>query len=221
LITDAGPEIGVAATKTFTAQVAVLALAGLRAGRLRGTLEPARLAELEAELYALPQQIARYLTGDHPVKQIAQRYHNRSFFLYLGRQAGLAVALEGALKLKEISYIPAEAYPAGEMKHGPIALLDEGTPVVIVATGSHVYGKLLSNIQEVRARAAAVIAIASDGNEAIQHLVDDVIFVPHTNPYLQPVLAVLPLQQLAYHVARLHNVNIDQPRNLAKTVTVE
>jgi glucosamine--fructose-6-phosphate aminotransferase (isomerizing) len=107
------------------------------------------------------------------------------------------------------------------MKHGPIALLDEGTPVVIVATGSHVYGKLLSNIQEVRARAAAVIAIASDGNEAIQHLVDDVIFVPHTNPYLQPVLAVLPLQQLAYHVARLHNVNIDQPRNLAKTVTVE
>jgi glucosamine--fructose-6-phosphate aminotransferase (isomerizing) len=221
LITDAGPQIGVAATKTFTAQVAVLALAGLRAGRLRATLEPARLAELEAELYALPQQIARYLTGDHPVKQIAQRYHNRSFFLYLGRQAGLAVALEGALKLKEISYIPAEAYPAGEMKHGPIALLDEGTPVVIVATGSHVYGKLLSNIQEVRARAAAVIAIASDGNEAIQHLVDDVIFVPHTNPYLQPVLAVLPLQQLAYHVARLHNVNIDQPRNLAKTVTVE
>lgn len=221
LFTDAGPEIGVAATKTFTTQVALLGVAALRGARLRSTLSRLRIAELEEALYALPELIGRYLRGDHPVQQIAQRYHSCPFFVYLGRQAGLAVSLEGALKLKEIAYVPAEAYPAGEMKHGPIALLEEDTPVVTVATDAPVYKKLLSNIQEARARGATVIAIATDGNEAIQHLVDDVIFVPRTNPYLQPILAVLPLQQLAYHIARLRNANIDQPRNLAKTVTVE
>ena len=142
-------------------------------------------------------------------------------FLYLGRHIGLPVALEGALKLKEISYIPTEGYSAGEMKHGPIALLDEGTPVVCVATNSHVYDKVVSNIQESRARGAHVIAVATDGNEDIQHHADDVIFVPKTPAFLQAVLAILPLQLLAYRIARLRGMNVDQPRNLAKTVTVE
>ena len=150
-----------------------------------------------------------------------QRFHEQPFFLYLGRHIGLPVALEGALKLKEISYIPTEAYSAGEMKHGPIALLDEGTPVVVVATNIHVYDKIVSNIQETRARGAHVIAIATDGNEDIQHHADDVIYVPRTPNFLQAPLAVMPLQLLAYKIARLRGLNVDQPRNLAKTVTVE
>jgi glucosamine--fructose-6-phosphate aminotransferase (isomerizing) len=162
-----------------------------------------------------------FLEGHHPIEEIAERFHDKPFFLYLGRHIGLPVALEGALKLKEISYIPTEAYSAGEMKHGPIALLDEETPVVCVATNSHVYEKVISNIQEVRARGAHVIAIATDGNEDIQHHADDVIFVPRSPAFLQAVLAALPLQLLAYRIARLRGLNVDQPRNLAKTVTVE
>ena len=173
------------------------------------------------ELYDLPRKMQRFLDDDHQIEDIAQRYFNEPFFLYLGRHIGLPVALEGALKLKEISYIPTEAYSAGEMKHGPIALLDEDTPVVCIATDSHVYEKVVSNIQETRARGARVIAIATDGNEDIQHHADDVVFVPRTHPFLQATLAVIPLQLLAYRIARLRGLNIDQPLNLAKTVTVE
>ena len=169
----------------------------------------------------LPAKIGAYLDGDHPIEEIAQRHYQKPFFLYLGRHIGLPLCLEGALKLKELSYIPTEAYSAGEMKHGPIALLDEQTPVVCIATDSHVYDKVVSNIQEVRARGADVIAVATDGNEDIQHHADDVVYVPRTHPFLQAALAVIPLQLLAYRIARLRGLNIDQPRNLAKTVTVE
>ena len=165
--------------------------------------------------------MAYFLAGDHPIDEVAQRHFDKPFFLYLGRHMGLPVCLEGGLKLKEISYIPTESYSAGEMKHGPIALLDEQTPVVCVATDSHIYDKIVSNIQEVRARGANVIAIATDGNEDIQHHADDVIYIPRTHPFLQAPLAVVPLQLLAYKIARLRGLNIDQPRNLAKTVTVE
>jgi glucosamine--fructose-6-phosphate aminotransferase (isomerizing) len=221
LYTRAGIEMAVAATKTFTAQVTLLYMLALKLAEIRNTLPPDEIASLVAEVGALPGKIAAYLDGDHPIEEIAQRHHRAPFFLYLGRHIGLPVSLEGALKLKEISYIPTEAYSAGEMKHGPIALLDSETPVVCVATDSHVYDKVVSNIQEVRARGAEVIAIATDGNEDIQHHADDVVYVPRTHPFLQATLAVIPLQLLAYRIARLRGLNVDQPRNLAKTVTVE
>jgi len=221
LYTRAGLEMGVAASKTFTAQVALLYLVALKLAQIRETLPPGEIEFILDFVYKLPSKIQQFLEGDHPIDEIAQRYHDAHFFLYLGRHIGLPVALEGALKLKEISYIPTEAYSAGEMKHGPIALLDEQTPVVVVATNIHVYDKIVSNIQEVRARGAHVIAIATDGNEDIQHHADDVIFVPKTPAFLQVVLAILPLQLLAYKIARLRGHNVDQPRNLAKTVTVE
>ena len=221
LYTRAGLEMSVAATKTFTAQVTLLYLLGLKLAEVRRTLPDEEIARLLAEVEGLPSKIAAYLDGDHPIEEIAQRHHRKPFFLYLGRHIGLPLCLEGALKLKEISYIPTEAYSAGEMKHGPIALLDPETPVVCVATESHVYDKVVSNIQEVRARGAEVIAIATDGNEDIQHHADDVVYVPRTHPFLQAALAVIPLQLLAYRIARLRGLNVDQPRNLAKTVTVE
>jgi glutamine---fructose-6-phosphate transaminase (isomerizing) len=221
LYTRAGMEMGVAATKTFTAQVTLLYLLALKLAQIRRTLPDEEVASLVAEVAALPAKIGAYLDGDHPIDEIAQRHYEKPFFLYLGRHIGLPVCLEGALKLKEISYIPTEAYSAGEMKHGPIALLDECTPVVCVATDGHVYDKVVSNIQEVRARGAQVIAIATDGNEDIQHHADDVVYVPRTHPFLQAPLAVIPLQLLAYRIARLRGMNVDQPRNLAKTVTVE
>ncbi|MEX0816772.1 MAG: glutamine--fructose-6-phosphate transaminase (isomerizing) [Gaiellales bacterium] len=221
LYTRAGMEMGVAATKTFTSQVTLLYLLALRLAQVRRTLPDEEIASLLAEVGSLPDKLNAYLDGDHPIEEIAQRHYQKPFFLYLGRHIGLPISLEGALKLKEISYIPTEAYSAGEMKHGPIALLDESTPVVCVATDSHVYDKVVSNIQEVRARGAEVIAIATDGNEDIQHHADDVIFVPRTHPFLQAPLAVVPLQLLAYRIARLRGLNVDQPRNLAKTVTVE
>ena len=221
LYTRAGLEMGVAASKTFTAQVALMYLLGLKLAQVRGTLPDEELRFIADEVTKLPQRISQFLDGDHPIEEVAERYHRAPFFLYLGRHIGLPIALEGALKLKEISYIPTEAYSAGEMKHGPIALLDEETPVVVVATDSHVYDKVVSNIQEVRARGAQVIAIATDGNEDIQHHADDVIFVPKTPAFLQALLAVVPLQLLAYRIARLRGLNVDQPRNLAKTVTVE
>jgi glutamine---fructose-6-phosphate transaminase (isomerizing) len=219
--TRTGLEVGVAASKTFTAQVALLFLIGLKLAQVRETLPPDEIEFILDEAYDLPKKMQRFLDGDHPIEEIAQRFHDRPFFLYLGRHVGLPVALEGALKLKEISYIPTEAYSAGEMKHGPIALLEEGTPVVVVATRIHVYDKIVSNIQETRARGAHVIAIATDGNEDIQHHADDVIYVPKSPAFLQAALAVLPLQLLAYRIARLRGLNVDQPRNLAKTVTVE
>jgi glutamine---fructose-6-phosphate transaminase (isomerizing) len=199
LYTRAGMEMAVAASKTFTAQVVLLYLVALKLAQVRGTLPPGELKYILDQVKSLPKKIENYL----------------------GRHIGLPVCLEGALKLKEISYIPTEAYSAGEMKHGPIALLDEETPVVCVATDSHVYDKIVSNIQETRARGAEVIAIATDGNEDIQHHADDVIYVPRTPAFLQAALAVVPLQLLAYRIARLRGLNVDQPRNLAKTVTVE
>jgi glucosamine--fructose-6-phosphate aminotransferase (isomerizing) len=214
-------ETGVAATKTFTSQVTLLYLLGLELARVRKTLPEEEIESILAEVLSLPAKIGAYLDADHPIEEIAQRHYQKPFFLYLGRHIGLPVCLEGALKLKEISYIPTEAYSAGEMKHGPIALLDEETPVVVVATDSHVYDKVVSNIQEVRARGAEVVAIATDGNEDIQHHADDVVYVPRTHPFLQAALAVIPLQLIAYRIARLRGMNVDQPRNLAKTVTVE
>ncbi|MDX6506581.1 MAG: hypothetical protein QOG06_1225 [Gaiellaceae bacterium] len=222
IYTRCGLEIGVAASKTFTAQVALLALIGLKLAQVRKTLPADEVEVILNELYELPQKIERFLDGDHPIDEIAQRLYEKPFFLYLGRHIGVPVALEGALKLKEISYIPTDAYSAGEMKHGPIALLDEGTPVVCVATDQKlIYDKVVSNIQETRARGAHVIAIATDGNEDIQHHADDVIYIPRSPAFLQSVLAVVPLQLLAYRIARLRGLNVDQPRNLAKTVTVE
>ncbi|HSC74285.1 MAG TPA: glutamine--fructose-6-phosphate transaminase (isomerizing) [Gaiellaceae bacterium] len=222
LYTRAGLEIGVAATKTFTAQTALLSLIALKLAQVRKTLPEEEIEFILEELYDLPERMEQFLDGDHPIEEIAERHYQKPFFLYLGRHIGLPVALEGALKLKEISYIPTEAYSAGEMKHGPIALLDSETPVVCIATDQKVvYDKVVSNIQEVRARGAQVIAIATDGNEDIQHHADDVIYVPKSPAFLQAALAILPLQLLAYRIARLRELNVDQPRNLAKTVTVE
>jgi glucosamine--fructose-6-phosphate aminotransferase (isomerizing) len=221
LYTRTGLEVGVAASKTFTAQVALMFLIGLKLAQCRETLPKNEIEFILDEVYDLPRKMRHFLDGDHPIEEIAQRFHREPFFLYLGRHIGLPVALEGALKLKEISYIPTEAYSAGEMKHGPIALLEEGTPVVVVATRIHTYDKIVSNIQETRARGAHVIAIATDGNEDIQHHADDVIYVPKSPAFLQAALAILPLQLLAYRIARLRGLNVDQPRNLAKTVTVE
>jgi glucosamine--fructose-6-phosphate aminotransferase (isomerizing) len=222
LFTRAGLEIGVAATKTFLCQVAVAYLLGLRLAELRGTLEPARLAALVSEMKRLPHCIDEVLAGvGEQVTRIAEDYWQSEFFLYIGRHVGLPVALEGALKLKEISYIATDAYAAGEMKHGPIALLDDSTPVVCVATDSPVLEKLESNMQEVRARGARVIAVATEGNERIREHADAVITLPAIDWMLQPILAVIPLQLLAYEIARRRGLNVDQPRNLAKTVTVE
>jgi glucosamine--fructose-6-phosphate aminotransferase (isomerizing) len=225
MYTRCGLEVGVAASKTFTAQAALLCLIALKMAQIRKTLPADEIDFILDRLHELPEKIQTFLddvdAGRHRIEEIAQRFYEKPFFLYLGRHIGLPVALEGALKLKEISYIPTDAYSAGEMKHGPIALLDEGTPVVVVATNIHVYDKIVSNIQETRARGAHVIAIATEGNEDIQHHADDVIFVPRTPAFLQAVLAVVPLQLLAYRIARLRGLNVDQPRNLAKTVTVE
>ncbi len=222
LYTRAGLEIGVAASKTFVAQLVVMYLLALRLAELRGTLSADELVAKVAELRRLPHAIAELLDRCGPtIEQIAQRHHRADFFLYLGRHVGLPVALEGALKLKEISYIATDAYAAGEMKHGPIALLDEQTPVVVVATDSPVLEKVISNVQEVRARGAHAIAVATEGDQLIEKAADEVIRVPRTDWMLAPLLAVIPLQLLAYHIARLRGLNIDQPRNLAKTVTVE
>ena len=222
LFTRAGLEIGVAATKTFVSQVAVMYLLGLRLAELRGTMPKERLEELIAELKHIPSKIEETIeVADQQVQAIAQSHHKHKFFLYLGRHIGLPVCLEGALKLKEISYIPTDAYAAGEMKHGPIALLDEDTPVVCVATNSPVLEKMLSNVEEVRARGADVVAVASNGAEKVAEVADQTIYIPDTDWILEPILAVIPLQLLAYYIARLNGLNVDQPRNLAKTVTVE
>jgi glutamine---fructose-6-phosphate transaminase (isomerizing) len=222
LFTRAGLEIGVAATKTFLCQVAAIYLLALRLAELNGTLEPARIEELVGEVKRLPHGIEQVLTGiGEQVARVADAYWQSEFFLYLGRHVGLPVALEGALKLKEISYIATDAYPAGEMKHGPIALLDESTPVVCVATDSPVLEKMASNMQEVRARGAHVVAVTTVGNQQIVKHADSVITVPAVDWMLQPILAVIPLQLLAYEIARKRGLNVDQPRNLAKTVTVE
>ncbi len=221
MYTRAGLEIGVAATKTHTAQVAALSLLALRLAWARGVMPEVELRRLGRKLRALPELAEQLLERHSDVERIAERYHNERFFLYLGRGMGFAVCLEGALKLKEISYIPTEAYAAGEMKHGPIALLDEGSPVIVVADNSPVLPKLISNIEEVKARGADVIAVATDGDEVINELSQSVLWIPPCDPHLAPMLAVIPLQLLAYHIAVIKGLNVDQPRNLAKTVTVE
>jgi glucosamine--fructose-6-phosphate aminotransferase (isomerizing) len=222
LFTRSGLEVSVAATKTFVAQVSAMYLLGLRMAELRGTLTPERLEELVGALKRMPHLIEELLASvEESVERVAEAHYASDFFLYLGRHVGLPVALEGALKLKEISYIATDAYAAGEMKHGPIALLDDRTPVVCVATDSPVLEKVISNMQEVRARGAHVIAVATEGNEEIAAHAEEVLRVPRTDWMLQPLLAVIPLQLLAYRIARLRGLNVDQPRNLAKTVTVE
>jgi glutamine---fructose-6-phosphate transaminase (isomerizing) len=222
LFTRAGLEIGVAATKTFVCQVAVIYLLGLRLAELRGTLTPERIAELVSEVKRLPHCIDQVIAEVHEqIARVAEEHWQKEFFLYIGRHVGLPVALEGALKLKEISYIATDAYAAGEMKHGPIALLDDSTPVVSIAIDSPVLEKMVSNMQEVRARGAHVIAVTSAGNSRIVDQVDVAIPVPAVDWMLQPMLAVIPLQMLAYEIARRRGLNVDQPRNLAKTVTVE
>jgi glutamine---fructose-6-phosphate transaminase (isomerizing) len=221
LYTRAGLEIGVAATKTFTSQVTLMYLLALKLGMVRGKIEPDRAEKLLAEVRALPDLAQKTLDRAAAVEPIADRFWQNEFFLYLGRNIGLPIALEGALKLKEISYIPTDAYAAGEMKHGPIALLDDTTPVVVVATDNHVYEKVISNVEEVRARGAHVIAVATDGNEEINSVAEHVLYLPKTEPELQAALAILPLQQLAYAIARRRGLDVDKPRNLAKTVTVE
>ena len=222
LFTRAGLEIGVAATKTFVAQVAVMYLFALRLAEIHGTLEPDVTRALCRELRELPRHVSELVEKvDGPVRTIAEHWKDAGFFLYLGRHVGLSICLEGALKLKEISYIPTDAYAAGEMKHGPIALLDENTPVVCVATDSPVLEKVLSNIAEVRARGAHVIAVATEGSGQVAEHAEEVLEIPRTDWLLQPLLAVIPLQLLAYYIARARGLNVDQPRNLAKTVTVE
>jgi glucosamine--fructose-6-phosphate aminotransferase (isomerizing) len=222
LFTRAGLEIGVAATKTFVAQVTAMYLFALKLAQLHGTLEPDVSRKLCDDLRAMPHLIARLVDDiEEPTRRIARHWKDSEFFLYLGRHIGLPICLEGALKLKEVSYIPTDAYAAGEMKHGPIALLDENTPVVCVATDSPVLDKMLSNIAEVRARGAHVIAVASEGSGRVAEYAEEVVEVPAIDWILQPLFAVIPLQLLAYEIARARGLNVDQPRNLAKTVTVE
>ena len=222
LYTRAGNEISVAATKTFVCQVAAMYLLALRLAELRGTMPRARIAELVAEIKQLPSRITELIERlETPVKAAAERHASSNFYLYLGRHVGRAVALEGALKLKEISYIATDAYAGGEMKHGPIALLDDSTPVVCVATEMPILDKMISNMQEVRARAAHVIAITTDGDARCKAVAEEVFSIPRTDWMLQALLAVIPLQLFAYYVARKRGLNVDKPRNLAKTVTVE
>jgi glucosamine--fructose-6-phosphate aminotransferase (isomerizing) len=223
LFTRAGIEISVAATKTFVAQAACMYMLGLKLAQVRGTLEPARLTELVEGMRELPHLIAETVErADARTLEITEQFFDETdFCLYLGRHIGLPVCLEGALKLKEISYIPADAYAAGEMKHGPIALLGERTPVICVANDSPVLDKVLSNVAEVRARGAHVIAVATEGSDEVAETAEAVVWVPRTEWLLQPILAIVPLQLLAYRVARSRGLNVDQPRNLAKTVTVE
>ncbi|MBD3402200.1 glutamine--fructose-6-phosphate transaminase (isomerizing) [candidate division GN15 bacterium] len=216
----AGPEIGVASTKAFTSQVTLLALIGTLLGRMRH-LSVQQGQELLGALQEIPGQIEQILAREDVVKEIAGEYCNNDNFLYLGRGINFPVALEGALKLKEISYIHAEGYPAAEMKHGPIALIDENMPVVVIAMKDPVYDKVMSNIAEVRARNGRVIAIATEGDTEIAERVNHVIYLPETHRLLTPLLSVIPLQLLAYHIAVMRGCHVDQPRNLAKSVTVE
>jgi glucosamine--fructose-6-phosphate aminotransferase (isomerizing) len=216
----AGPEIGVASTKAFTSQVTLLALITLFLARHK-TMSAAKGVEIVQELAALPEKVEKILGLSEQIKKIAQLYHLCNNFLYLGRGYNFPVALEGALKLKEISYIHAEGYPAAEMKHGPIALIDDNMPVVFIATKDATYEKVVSNIEEVRARRGRVIAIATEGDDEIRKRADHVIYIPPTQPLLTPILTIIPLQLLAYYIAIMRNCDVDQPRNLAKSVTVE
>jgi len=219
--THAGPEIGVAASKTFATQMVAQELVALYLAQVRAAKFPEEIAEVLADLDELPAKVARAIASEDRVRAVAERLADARDVLFIGRHTGYPAALEGALKLKELSYIHAEAYPAGELKHGPIALIEDGVPVVAIATRCHVYPKMLSNIQEVKARGASVIAIVTEGDTEAARLADHVLEVPETPELLSPVVVTVPLQLLAYHVAVLRGCDVDQPRNLAKSVTVE
>jgi glucosamine--fructose-6-phosphate aminotransferase (isomerizing) len=219
--THAGPEIGVASTKAFTTQITLLMLIGLRLGQLRGTLSGDEFSRVAEELEALPKAVQTVLKIEKEIEQIAKNYKDAVNFLYLGRGYNFPVALEGALKLKEISYIHAEGYPAAEMKHGPIALIDKNMPVVVIATNKGHYEKVVSNIQEIKSRDGKIIAVVTKGDKSVKALADHVIEIPEVTESLTPILASVPLQLLAYHIAVMRGCNVDQPRNLAKSVTVE
>jgi glucosamine--fructose-6-phosphate aminotransferase (isomerizing) len=221
LYTHAGPEIGVAATKTFTAQIAALTVLALKLAQAKGMLSDERVAALYEELCTIPDVVEAILADLTDVEVCAETFAEARSSLFLGRGMGVPVAMEGALKLKEISYIHAEAYPAGEMKHGPIALITDEMPVVVVATQGRTYEKVVSNIQEVRARGASVVAVATSGDEEIRQQAEHVLHVPATSEVLSAIPAVVPLQVLAYRIAKIRGCNVDQPRNLAKSVTVE
>jgi len=219
--THAGPEIGVASTKAFTAQVSVLILMALMFARKKGTISSTYYRLLVSEMEQIPKYVEELLSSEEYVKQIAKKFKDARNFLYLGRGYNFPVALEGALKLKEISYIHAEGYPAAEMKHGPIALIDENMPIVVIATKKGHYEKVVSNIQEVKARNGVVIAIVSKGDTTVKEIADYVIEIPDVAEPLVPILSNIPLQILSYHIAVMRGCNVDQPRNLAKSVTVE
>ena len=219
--THAGPEIGVASTKAFTAQVTVLILMALSLGHKKGTVSETEFRILLAELEEIPNKVKKVLESNALIEQIAREYKDASNALYLGRGSSFPVALEGALKLKEISYIHAEGYPAAEMKHGPIALIDENMPIFVIATKGKSYEKVVSNIQEVKARKGKIIAVVTEGDEQVRAMADHVIEIPQTNELLVPLLATIPFQLLSYHIAVMRSCNVDQPRNLAKSVTVE
>jgi glucosamine--fructose-6-phosphate aminotransferase (isomerizing) len=219
--THAGPEIGVASTKAFTAQITVLSMMAMMLGYQRGTLTESRYMELLKELEGIPAKVEKTLLLNDQIRRIAYEFKDAKNFIYLGRGYNFPVALEGALKLKEISYIHAEGYPAAEMKHGPIALIDEEMPVVFIATQDSSYEKVVSNIQEVKARKGKIIAVVNEGDTQVKNLADYTIEIPHTSEALVPLLSVIPLQQLSYHIAVMRGCDVDQPRNLAKSVTVE
>jgi glucosamine--fructose-6-phosphate aminotransferase (isomerizing) len=216
----AGPEIGVASTKAFTSQITVLTLLSVLLGRMRN-MSVDKGKDVINELMEIPEKVRKILERNEHIREIASQYYRKNNFLYLGRGINFPVALEGALKLKEISYIHAEGYPAAEMKHGPIALIDENMPVVVIALKDSVYEKVLSNIQEIKARRGKIIALATEGDDDIKSRVDHVIYIPETIEQLTPLLSIIPLQLLAYHMAVMRGCDVDQPRNLAKSVTVE
>ena len=219
--THAGPEIGVASTKAFTAQVTLLTLMALMIGKGKGTISNERFESLSKELDTIPEKVKLALENDKFVKVIAEHFMSHRNFIYLGRGINFPVALEGALKLKEISYIHAEGYPAAEMKHGPIALIDEHMPVIFLANNKELKEKIISNIQEVKARKGIVIAIVNQDDNCVDGLADYTIAIPKTDELLSPLVSIIPLQLLSYHIAVMRGCNVDQPRNLAKSVTVE
>jgi glucosamine--fructose-6-phosphate aminotransferase (isomerizing) len=221
IYTRAGPEIGVASTKAYTAQLGALVLFTIYVGRLRGQIDAGEARRLLMELEALPAKIERALAVEPQIKAIAPKYAGAKSAFFLGRGFNYPNALEGALKLKEISYLHAEGYPAGEMKHGPIALIDREFPVVCLSTKGDKYDKMISNIKEVEARGGRIIAIATEGDDHLRDVAEDVIYVPETPEELSPIVNVVPLQLFAYHIARIRGCDIDKPRNLAKSVTVE
>jgi glucosamine--fructose-6-phosphate aminotransferase (isomerizing) len=219
--THAGPEIGVASTKAFTAQITILTLMALQIAHEKGSMPRSKYQQMLNELEDIPKKVEETLKANDQIKKISAIYKDATNFLYLGRGYNFPVALEGALKLKEISYIHAEGYPAAEMKHGPIALIDEEMPVVVIATKKGSYEKVVSNIQEVKARKGKIIAIVTKGDKAVKEMADHCIEIPETSEALAPLVSVVPLQLLSYHIALMRGCNVDQPRNLAKSVTVE